>query len=110
MLGARLPTFESRMASISCAIGSIVRSALDVASAPAASQSMRTVPSSEPILGDRDQVGFTEGSGIGIEGEKEFSIDTDGRFYKRDGRRSWALAPAPDVSPQRSERPDGPTG
>src|SRR3954447_529044 len=30
--------------------------------------------------------GFTEGSGIGIEGEKEFSIDTIGRFGKRDGR------------------------
>src|SRR3954462_4950339 len=30
--------------------------------------------------------GFTEGSGIGIEGEKEFSVDTIGRFGKRDGR------------------------
>src|SRR3954469_2575088 len=30
--------------------------------------------------------GFTEGSGIGIEGEKEFSIDTVGRFGKRDSR------------------------
>lgn len=30
--------------------------------------------------------GFTEGSGIGLEGEKEFSIDTGGRFGKRDGR------------------------
>src|SRR2546423_15362725 len=30
--------------------------------------------------------GFTEGSGIGLEGEKEFSIDTIGRFGKRDGR------------------------
>src|SRR5690242_7874548 len=30
--------------------------------------------------------GFTEGSGIGIEGEKEFAIDTIGRFGKRDGR------------------------
>src|SRR3954466_5121431 len=30
--------------------------------------------------------GFTEGSGIGLEGEKEFSIDTTGRFGKRDGR------------------------
>src|SRR5204863_562468 len=30
--------------------------------------------------------GFTEGSGIGLEGEKEFSIDTVGRFGKRDGR------------------------
>src|SRR6266567_3646575 len=30
--------------------------------------------------------GFTEGSGIGLEGEKEVSIDTTGRFGKRDGR------------------------
>src|SRR5436305_1186553 len=30
--------------------------------------------------------GFSEGSGIGLEGEKEFSIDTTGRFGKRDGR------------------------
>src|SRR4051794_25477845 len=30
--------------------------------------------------------GFTEGSGIGLEGEKEFSLDTIGRFGKRDGR------------------------
>jgi len=30
--------------------------------------------------------GFTEGSGIGLEGEKEISIDTIGRFGKRDGR------------------------
>src|SRR3954452_3092146 len=30
--------------------------------------------------------GFTEGSGIGLESEKEFSIDTVGRFGKRDGR------------------------
>lgn len=30
--------------------------------------------------------GFSEGSGIGLEGEKEFSIDTVGRFGKRDGR------------------------
>jgi len=30
--------------------------------------------------------GFTEGSGIGLEGEKEISIDTIGGFGKRDGR------------------------
>jgi hypothetical protein len=30
--------------------------------------------------------GFTIGSGIGLEGEKEFTIDTRGRFGKRDGR------------------------
>ena len=30
--------------------------------------------------------GFSEGSGIGLEGEKEVSIDTTGRFGKRDGR------------------------
>src|SRR6266436_1171757 len=30
--------------------------------------------------------GFTTGSGIGIEGEKEFTTDTKGRFGKRDGR------------------------
>ncbi len=30
--------------------------------------------------------GFTEGSGIGLQGEKEFSIETIGRFGKRDGR------------------------
>ena len=30
--------------------------------------------------------GFTTGSGIGLEGEKEFTIDTIGRFGKRDGR------------------------
>jgi len=29
--------------------------------------------------------GFTTGSGIGIEGEKEFTVDTVGRFGKRDG-------------------------
>lgn len=30
--------------------------------------------------------GFTSGSGIGLEGEKEFSIDTSARIGKRDGR------------------------
>jgi hypothetical protein len=30
--------------------------------------------------------GFTTGSGIGIEGEKEFTVDSKGRFGKRDGR------------------------
>src|ERR1043166_5773717 len=30
--------------------------------------------------------GFTEGSGIGLEGEKEFSVDTVARLGKRDGR------------------------
>ena len=30
--------------------------------------------------------GFTEGSGIGLEGEQEFSPETVGRFGKRDGR------------------------
>src|SRR6185437_8394746 len=29
--------------------------------------------------------GFTTGSGIGIEGEKEFTVDSIGRFGKRDG-------------------------
>src|SRR5450755_621608 len=29
--------------------------------------------------------GFTTGSGIGLEGEKEVTIDTIGRFGKRDG-------------------------
>src|SRR6478735_11741859 len=29
--------------------------------------------------------GFTTGSGTGLEGEKEFTIDTIGRFGKRDG-------------------------
>jgi len=32
--------------------------------------------------------GFTTGSGIGLEGEKEFTMDTVGRFGKRDGRYS----------------------
>lgn len=30
--------------------------------------------------------GFTTGSGIGLEGEREFTVDTFGRFGKRDGR------------------------
>ncbi|HSP51081.1 MAG TPA: hypothetical protein VLN61_13065 [Pseudolabrys sp.] len=30
--------------------------------------------------------GFTEGSGIGLEGEKEFSFDSEARIGKRDGR------------------------
>src|SRR6476469_10004391 len=29
--------------------------------------------------------GFTTGSGIGLEGEKEFTVDSVGRFGKRDG-------------------------
>jgi len=33
--------------------------------------------------------GFTEGSGIGLEGEKEFSVDTQAKIGKRDGRY-WA--------------------
>src|ERR1044071_6020456 len=33
--------------------------------------------------------GFTEGSGIGLEGEKEFSFDTQARMGKKDGRY-WA--------------------
>src|SRR5690349_24128673 len=32
--------------------------------------------------------GFTTGSGIGLEGENEFTIDTVGRFGKRDGHYS----------------------
>src|SRR3954451_14181374 len=32
--------------------------------------------------------GFTTGSGIGLEGEKEFTVDSIGRFGKRDGRYS----------------------
>jgi hypothetical protein len=32
--------------------------------------------------------GFTTGSGIGLEGEKEFTVDTIGRFGKRDGHYS----------------------
>jgi hypothetical protein len=32
--------------------------------------------------------GFTTGSGIGLEGEKEFTVDTVGRFGKRDGHYS----------------------
>ncbi len=34
--------------------------------------------------------GFTEGSGIGLEGEKEFSPETEMRFGKRDGRYTAA--------------------
>ncbi|HEX2655271.1 MAG TPA: hypothetical protein VHN11_16680 [Xanthobacteraceae bacterium] len=34
--------------------------------------------------------GFTEGSGVGLEGEKEFSVDTVGTFGKRDGRYTRA--------------------
>ena len=34
--------------------------------------------------------GFTIGSGIGLEGEKEFTIDTIGRFGKRDGHYAAA--------------------
>lgn len=34
--------------------------------------------------------GFTTGSGIGIEGEREFTVDTIGRFGKRDGRYNAA--------------------
>ncbi|MGE5536642.1 MAG: hypothetical protein ACM3W7_14115, partial [Acidobacteriota bacterium] len=30
--------------------------------------------------------GFTEGSGIGLQGEKEFSISTTANIAKRDGR------------------------
>ena len=33
--------------------------------------------------------GFTEGSGIGLEGEKEFSLDTEARMGKQGGRY-WA--------------------
>jgi hypothetical protein len=33
--------------------------------------------------------GFTEGSGIGLEGEKEFSLDTEAKIGKRDGHY-WA--------------------
>jgi len=33
--------------------------------------------------------GFTEGSGVGLEGEKEFSLETTGRIGKADGRY-WA--------------------
>lgn len=34
--------------------------------------------------------GFTEGSGIGLEGEKEFSLDTEARMGKGGGSRYWA--------------------
>ena len=37
------------------------------------------------ILKPNTSFGFTTGSGIGLEGEKEFTIDTIGRFGKRDG-------------------------
>jgi hypothetical protein len=42
-----------------------------------------------PILQDIETkyvFGFTEGSGIGLEGEREFSFDTEARLGKRDGR------------------------
>src|SRR5574340_546538 len=45
-----------------------------------------------PVLRDIETkyiFGFTEGSGIGLEGEKEFSLDTEARIGKRDGRY-WA--------------------
>ena len=43
------------------------------------------------ILRSRDQVhlGFTEGSGVGLEGEKEFSAESIARIGKADGRY-WA--------------------
>jgi hypothetical protein len=34
--------------------------------------------------------GFTEGSGVGLEGEKEFSLDTEARLGKGGGSRYWA--------------------
>src|ERR1041385_3035770 len=34
--------------------------------------------------------GITEGSGIGLEGEKEFSLDTLARMGKGGGSRYWA--------------------
>src|SRR5258708_28702342 len=36
-------------------------------------------------IGTKYIFGFTTGSGIGLEGEKEFTVDSIGRFGKRDG-------------------------
>ena len=54
--------------------------------------------------------GFTTGSGIGLEGEKEFTIDTIGRFGKRDGhyaatetKYEFEFTPSP-VHPDRIRR------
>ena len=54
-------------------------------SALAAPRAPRT-PSSWKEIETKYIFGFTTGSGIGLEGEKEFTIDTKGRFGKRDGR------------------------
>jgi hypothetical protein len=46
----------------------------------------------DPFLRDvesQDIFGFTEGSGVGLEGEKEFSLDTEARLGKSGGRY-WA--------------------
>jgi len=52
--------------------------------------------------------GFTEGSGIGLEGEKEFSIDTIGRFGKRDGR--YAATETKFEFEYTPQKPDGSGG
>jgi hypothetical protein len=49
-------------------------------------------PGNPPVYGDVETkyiFGITEGSGVGLEGEKEFSADTIARIGKRDGRY-WA--------------------
>jgi hypothetical protein len=45
-------------------------------------------PSSWQEIETKYVFGFTEGSGIGLEGEKEVSVDVSGRFGKRDGHYS----------------------
>src|SRR5690349_2071912 len=48
---------------------------------------------SNPYLRDIETkyiFGFTSGSGIGLEGEREFSLDTEARMGKGGGSRYWA--------------------
>src|ERR1043165_771847 len=68
----------------------------EVAYASALSAALLLVPAggahaqdSAPVYRDVETIyifGFTTGSGIGLEGEKEFSPETVMRFGKRDGR------------------------
>ena len=54
--------------------------------------SARSQDNSPVVYGDVETkyiFGITEGSGIGLEGEKEFSLETIARIGKRDGRY-WA--------------------
>jgi hypothetical protein len=84
--GADLPPSTDRcLAARSAASGVLLAAAMLMSPASIAGLHAENEPAYDDIE-TKYIFGFTTGSGIGLQGEKEASIDTVGRFGKRDGR------------------------